>query len=62
MLLKFETHDNMKVFAELLAEENTGKVLTGGCLDLKSLDVVGVAYKVLDFKARTDFKKSKRSS
>ena len=59
MLLKFKTHDNMKGFAELLADKNTDKVLTGGCLDLKSLDVAGVAYKVLDFKARTDFKKSK---
>ena len=44
MLLKFKKHDNMKGFAELLADKNTDKVLTGGCLDLKSLDVVGVAF------------------
>ena len=59
MLLKFNSHEKMLKFIELLNEKDENKVLTGGCLDLKTLDVVGVASKVIDFKARTESTKFK---
>ena len=59
MLLKFLSHGKMLQFVELLSEKDEQKVLTGGCLDLKTLDVVGVASKVIDYKARTESAKFK---
>lgn len=53
MLLKFNRHEKMLEFVKLLSDKEE-KVLTGGCLDLKTQDVVGVASKVVDFKARTE--------
>ena len=58
MLLKFNSHEKMLQFVELLSVKEE-KVLTGGCLDLKTLDVVGVASKVVGFKARTESTKFK---
>ena len=55
MLLKFTTHEKMISFVKLLNEEK--KILTGGCLDLKTLDVIGVASKVVSFKARMESRK-----
>lgn len=52
MVLKFSTHEAMVDFQELLGTD--GKILAGGCLDMDTLDVVGVCSKVLSAKPRKD--------
>ena len=53
MVVKFATHEGMVEFQKLLAADNN-KILAGGCLDMNTLDVVGVCSRVLGVKTKKD--------
>ena len=60
MVVKFATHDGMVEFQKLLDTDNN-KILAGGCLDMDTLDVVGVCSRVVSVNARKDLSGGSRT-